>query len=151
MTFGKPFSIEGLRQTEEALRQLPELTRANVARRVLKKGAEPIAEAGARNAHELTGNLRESYGIGTRLNKRQRALHRKEPDTVEVFVGPTDVAGVQEEFGNDHQIAHPHLRPAWDAEKRNALDIVVKSLGDEIGKAVKRMERKAARLAAQTN
>lgn len=137
-------TVEGLKELEKALAELPRATGKNVARRTLRKAGEPIAEAGARNAPRDEGHLQESYGVGTKLTRRQRRQHRRR-DPIEVFVGPNDPAAIQTEFGNEHQSAHPHLRPAWDSESRTALNIVKSELGNEIEKAAKRLERKAAR------
>ncbi|RVL53953.1 HK97-gp10 family putative phage morphogenesis protein [Sinorhizobium meliloti] len=137
--------IEGLKELDKALQDLKQVTAKGVARRVLMKAATPIAEAGRSNAPlGPTGNLKASYGVGTKLTRRQSKLHRKQ-SPVEVFAGPNDPAAVQTEFGNEHQAAEPHLRPAWDANKDRALDIVAADLGTEIEKAAKRAARRAAR------
>lgn len=137
--------IEGLKELDKALQDLKQVTAKGVARRVLMKAATPIAEAGRSNAPlGPTGNLKASYGVGTKLTRRQSKLHRKQ-SPVEVFAGPNDPAAVQTEFGNEHQAAEPHLRPAWDSSKDRALDIVAAELGTEIEKAAKRAARKAAR------
>ncbi|MEY9196635.1 HK97 gp10 family phage protein [Sinorhizobium fredii] len=137
--------IEGFKELDKALQDLKQVTAKGVARRVLMKAAEPIAEAGRANAPlGPTGNLKASYGVGMKLTRRQSKLHRKQ-SPVEVFAGPNDPAAVQTEFGNEHQAAEPHLRPAWDANNARALDIVASELGTEIDKAAKRAARKAAR------
>ncbi|WP_085025289.1 HK97-gp10 family putative phage morphogenesis protein [Ensifer aridi] len=139
--------VEGFRELDKALQQLKRATAKGVARRVLQKAGEPIAEAGRDNAPlGPTGNLKASYGVGTKLTKRQAKLHRKQ-SPVEVFVGPNDPAAIQTEFGNQHQAAEPHLRPAWDAKKDRALEIIGEELAGEIEKAAARAARRAARLA----
>jgi len=139
--------VEGLKELDKALSQLKVSTAKGVARRVLKMAAEPIAEAGRSNAPlGPTGNLKASYGVGTKLTRRQSKLHKKQ-SPVEVFAGPNDPAAIQTEFGNEHQAAEPHLRPAWDANKDKALEIIATELGDEIDKAAQRAARRAERLA----
>ncbi|MDX1219049.1 hypothetical protein CN188_09675 [Sinorhizobium meliloti] len=139
--------VEGFKELDKALQQLTRATAKGVARRVLAKAAEPIAEAGRANAPlGPTGNLKASYGVGTKLTRRQSKLHRKE-SPVEVFVGPNDPAAIQTEFGNEHQAAEPHMRPAWDANKDRALEIISEELGSEIEKAAARAAKRAARLA----
>lgn len=134
------FEMLGFSDCETALAQLPHTTARASARRVLKKAGEPIAEAMAGGAPERSGGLAGSYGVGTRLTPRQRGLHRKQ-DPVEVFVGTADPAGVQVEFGNDHQSAQPHARPAWEAEKMRALDVIKAELWADIEKTVARARR----------
>jgi HK97 gp10 family phage protein len=140
--------VEGLRELERALAELPKATGKRVAREVLKEAAQPIADAGQANAPLLTGGLKESYGVGTKLTRRQRKLHKKQ-SPVEVFAGPNNPAAVQTEFGNQHQAAEPHLRPAWDGNKTKALDIIKTRLWDKISAAAARLARKQARAAAK--
>ena len=62
-----------------------------------------------------------------------------------MFAGVNDPAGVQQEFGNEHNPPQPFARPAWDANKTRALDIIKDELGGEIMKAARRLAKKAAR------
>jgi len=135
--------LEGGKDLEKALMELPKASAKASVRRVLKKAAQIIADAGRGNAPEREGGLKDSYGVGTRLTKRQRKLHRRESE-VEVFAGPNDPAAVQTEFGNEHQAAQPHLRPAWDANKHDALDLVSEELWADVLKSIQRYQRRAA-------
>ncbi|TDK35201.1 hypothetical protein E2F50_13145 [Rhizobium deserti] len=145
-TKGFSVRVDGLKDLDQALKKLPRATAKSVGRRTLMKAAQPIAEAGRANAPEREGNLKKSYGVGTKLTKRQKRMNKKE-SPVEVFVGPNDPAAVQTEFGNQHQAAEPHLRPAWDAEKQPTLERIKDGLWVEISKAAARLARKAAKLA----
>ncbi len=138
------FKMTGFKDIEKVLKNLPKATAKASVRRVLKKAAQPIADAGASNAPEAEGNLAASYGVGTRLTKRQRKLSVKESE-VEVYAGPNDPAAVQTEFGNAHQSAQPHLRPAWDANKFKALDIIKDELWQDVAKTVARYNKKQGR------
>jgi HK97 gp10 family phage protein len=138
--------MEGFRDLEKTLMNLPQGKAKGAARRILKLAGEPIARAGAANAPELSGDLAQSYGVGTRLTKRQKALApRPGPTEVQVFVGPNDPAALQTEFGNDHQAAQPHLRPAWDAHKAGAVRIIGKGFFDEVMKTVARHAKSVAK------
>ncbi len=141
--------VDGLRELDKALAELPKATGKAVLRRTLVKAGKPIAEAGRANAPRKEGHLQASYGVGTKLTRRQASQHKKmfrdERASAEVFVGPNDPAAVQTEFGNEHQMAEPHLRPAWDANAGRALDIIKDELGSEIMKAAARLAKKAAR------
>ena len=137
--------VEGLRELDRALGELPRQTGKRLALKVLKEAAKPLAEAGAANAPlGPTGNLKASYGVGTKLTRRQGKLNRKE-SPVEVYAGPNDPAAIQTEFGNAHQAAEPHLRPAWDAGKDKALSDIKTGLWTGIQKAAARLARKAAK------
>jgi len=143
------FQIEGLKECQEALRDLKKATAKNILLRALKEVGEWIARAGEALAPRLSGLLADSYTVGTKLSRRQKKLHKKESD-VEVFVGPMPHAkSVQTEFGNAHQVAHPHLRPAWDANKQRVTDGLKDRIWSQIEAAAERAARKAARLLAK--
>jgi len=140
--------VEGLRELEAALADLPKATGKNVLKRVLLKAAKPIEDDAAANAPELSGRLRRDVKTGTRLTRRQAAMNRKlGKSEVEVHVGVSDPAGVQNEFGNEHQRPQPFLRPAWDANSEGALETIKSELGTEIDKAAARVAKRAARRA----
>lgn len=151
---GVRVKVEGLRDLDRALGQLPKATGKNVLRRVLRMAGEPIAQdmrAKAPDDPDTGGNdLRSSIGVGTKLSKRQAQQHRKmfrdDKASAEVFVGagPVPHAHLQE-FGAEQHGPQPFARPAWDANKDAALDIIATQLGDEIAKAAKRLAKKAAR------
>lgn len=138
------FKVEGFKDIERVLMNLPRATAKASVRRVLKKAGQPIADAARDNAPERDGNLKESYGVGTRLTKRQRRLSKKESE-VEVYVGPNDPSAIQTEFGNQHQAAEPHLRPAWDAHKLNALQNIRDMLWDDVQRTVERYRKRQAK------
>lgn len=143
------FKIEGLKELADTLAELPKATTTNVFTRILTKAGQPIAHSGEANAPRRSGQLAESYAVTKKLSKRQRQRHKKE-SKVEMFVGPMPhPKSVQTEFGNSHQAAHPHLRPAWDANKQGTLDIITQDLGAEIEAARARRARKAEREAAR--
>ncbi|WP_407496843.1 HK97-gp10 family putative phage morphogenesis protein [Pseudooceanicola sp. MF1-13] len=143
--------FEGGKELEQALRALPGTTARASARRVMKGAGEIVARAAQALAPVLTGELVESYGIGTQLTRRQRRAARGgDKADVEVFIGPGEggyQAGLQTEFGNEHQAAQPHLRPAFDANVRNVLDHISREWWADIEKTLARRARKLARQA----
>lgn len=145
------FKIDGLAELDEALTELPKATARNVLLRTLKEQGKPIRDDGERNAPKDKGGLKQSYTVGTKLSRRQKSQNKKE-SMVEVYIGPGPHAkGVQTEFGNAHQAAHPHLRPAFDSNVQRVLDGIKKELSDQIEKARVRLARKSARILAQIN
>jgi HK97 gp10 family phage protein len=145
----RTFTVEGLSDLDEALKEFPKATARGVLVRTLTKEGRVIADAGESLAPKLTGGLAASYTIGTKLSKRQKRQNVKESD-VEVYIGPGPSAkSIQTEFGNAHQAAQPHLRPAWDGNVMKVLDGITKTLADEIEKTRARIARKAERLAAK--
>ncbi len=146
--------IEGLKELDQALGELPKATGKNVLRRVIREAAEPMARLARANAPVDEGHLRESIDVSTRLSRRQAGMHKRmfasDRSSVEMFVGPgTHPQGHLREFGGDGNPPHPFVRPAWDAEKRPTLDRIANSLWMEIDKAAQRLARKAARQAAK--
>lgn len=139
--------VEGLKELDQALGQLPFSTAKNVLRRVGRAALEPMDEAWREKAPEFTGELAESGSVGSGISRRQRRQHVR-ASTVEVFAGPgPNPQAVQQEFGNSIHPPQPFMRPAWDETKDQALEIVKTELGAEIQKAVDRAARKAARIA----
>jgi len=145
------FKIEGLQELDEALSDLSKATARNILLRTLKEQGEIIRADGERNAPKLKGGLKASYTVGTKLSRRQKSQNRKE-SAVEVYIGPGPAAkGVQTEFGNAHQAAHPHLRPAFDGNVHRVLAGIRDTLAEQIEKARQRAARKAARILAKMN
>lgn len=142
--------LEGFAELDRELEELGPKMGKPVLRRALKKAAEPMAEiANSLAPVGPTGNLSRSFIYSTKLNKRQKSMHRKmfrdDRAAVEGFVGTNDAAGVQQEFGNIKHGPQPSLRPAWDQDKMALLDRLKQELRVEIDKAVARAARKAAR------
>lgn len=142
--------IDGLRELDAALGELPSATAKAVLRRVGIKALEPMAEAARQLAPDdpaTQGNdLKASITVGTKLNKTQTKLNRKREDKsfAEVFMGTNDPAGVQQEFGNVNHRPQPFMRPAFDANAEGAIKIVADELGDEITKTAARVAKRAA-------
>lgn len=143
--------VEGLRELDKALGELPKSTGKNVLRRTLKKAGEPLRADWASRAPKATGDLSESVAISTKLGPRQKRLQRKRhKSTVEVFVGAGKLPQAHlQEWGSAHHAPQPHARPAWDANQMRTLEIVKSELSNEIEAARKRLARKAARVAAK--
>lgn len=145
--------VEGLAGLDAALGQLPRATARNTLIRTGKKALEPfLAEVKqlapvdadpANTPKRAPGTLRDSYVIGTRLNKSQTKGVRKEgKQFAEVYAGTNDPAGVQAEFGNAHQAPQPHARSAWDGVQKQTIDTIGALLWDEIYKSAQRLAKR---------
>lgn len=144
--------IEGLRELDQALGQLPKATGKNVLRRVLRRRAAPMAEQMKALAPVDEGDLKRGIGVGTRLTRRQASLHRKmfkdDRASVEMFVGAGGHPQAHlREWGSDGHPPHPFARPAWDQHQMPILEGIKDDLWREIEQAARRIARKAARLA----
>ncbi len=139
------FSIrmEGLRELDAALGELPKTLGKATLRRVLKRAAEPLRDHAQRLAPRLSGALQASIVIGTKLTRRQARMAKKAPkSTVEMFVGPNNPAAVPQEFGTHDQRAQPYMRPAWDAEQTEVMVRIGEELGPEIEKTAARLAKR---------
>ena len=152
--------VEGLRELDRALGQLPRATGKNVLRRVGRNALQPIIDDAKTKVHTgLTGNLKSSLAVSTKLSSAQKKKHRKtvrgDKSSIEIFAGagPHNFVpqAIFEEFGvmrgksGKKSSPHPFLRPAWDAGKMKVLGDIKKDLWTEIKKAADRVARKKAR------
>src|SRR3546814_11688189 len=88
------------------------------------------------------GNLRESIDVSTRL-ARSQAGDKGALAPVEMYVGPGQhPQAITQEFGTFEEAAQPFMRPAWDAQRVHALDIIGTALGIELDKEAKRSEER---------
>jgi hypothetical protein len=147
--------FEGGKDLDAALGELPKASAKGVLRRVGIKALQPMAETWRDLAPDdpATGgnDLKNSIVVGTKLNKRQAALARKDQNKslVTVYVGTNDPAGIQQEYGNVNHGPQPSGRPAFQQEGLGAIEIVAKELGDEIKRTVERRAKRAAARAAR--
>lgn len=145
MAKGFTVKVEGLKDLENALKQLPQANAKAVLRRTLKEAGEPIAKSARAKAPKFEMHLSESIDVGTKLSRRQAGLHKKQ-SPVEMFVGPgPDPAAHLDEFGSVHGPAQPFMRPAWDENKDKALDTIANLTWVEIEKTAARLAKKAAK------
>ena len=140
------FKVHGFKGVEAGLMELKTATAKSVARRVLKKAAQPIAEVANATAPVDDGDLSGSYTVGTRLTKRQFGLAKREGrDDVFMYIGTANPAGMWQEFGTYKDPAQPHFRPAWESGKAVVLNSIIGGMSTEVQKSVMRAARKDAR------
>lgn len=142
--------VEGLKELEKALKELPRATAKNVMKRVLMKAGQPVADKAEAGAPVRTGALQKAIGIGSKLTRRQKASSPKQ-SAVEVYigVGRSLPQGVFQEFGTSRNAPQPFMRPAWDGLGRQVLEDIKTMTWAEIEKAAARLARKQARAAAK--
>jgi HK97 gp10 family phage protein len=139
------YKVDGLKALQTALQELPKATGRNVMQRTLIKAAKPIEAAAIAKVPVATGQLKESITTSTRLTRRQRGQHQKR-SLVEVFVGSSSI-GTLVEYGTHDTAPQPFMRPAFDGNKQQALNIIKTEMGTEIAKAAQRLAKKAAKAA----
>lgn len=152
--------VEGLRELERALAELPKATGKNVLRRIAKGALEPMANVAASKAPVGRGVLSFSISVSekrtTRARFRPRLIlskgrYKVSPSTgLDMAMGPAAGLGALQyatfvEFGTVDTVAVPFMRPAWDGGAMKALGYIKDNLGVEIDKAAKRLARKRAK------
>ena len=147
-TSKQKFKIEGLKELDVALQELPKATQRNVLLRVLKIEGQPITDTAKSLAPDdpRTGGRDLHSSIVMRATKA-----RKREQSAEVEIGPTTKVfyGMFHEFGTRNMPAHPFMRPAFDGQVYSVLNGIKDQLRLEIEKARKRLANKAAREAAK--
>lgn len=159
-------ATSGFKELDKALGELPKATAKNVLRRTLVKAGEPIAEEARRLVPVDQGTLRDSIKVSARLKNKvgsaefaaamraglgkdaaRSALRTARRNAgggsfAEMYVGPASVPQAHmTEFGTVRTQAQPYMRPAWDGQKMEALDIIKAELGNQIIMAAKRLSR----------
>ena len=167
--------VEGFKELDDALGELPKAAAKTVLTRTLSAAAKPIVELARELAPKLTGRLSLSIVASTRLANKVgsaeyhavlvaggtkedaasalRSARRAAKGTgsfAELHIGPTKSPhAVPQEFGTVKMPPHPYMRPAWDAKWREALEIIKTQLSVELDRYAQRWARKVARLAAK--
>jgi HK97 gp10 family phage protein len=153
--------LEGFRELDQALMELPKATAKSVLRRVAKGALEPMAAMAAGRAPERTGKLSFSIAVSEKRTRRAKGSSakkliggqwRSDPKTsIEMAMGPAGGLGTLSyatwaEFGTSDTVAKPFMRPSWDSGSHAALGYIKSQLRIEIDKAAARAARKAAKL-----
>lgn len=142
--------VEGLKELEKALNELPKATGKNVLKRTSIKSLTPMIEEARSLVPIRSGRLRDSLKISTRLSKRQAGIARRRTDKsyFEIYAGASSLPHAHlVEFGTVKMRAQPFMRPAWDLNNRLALEIFSVESWKEIDAAAARIARKTARFA----
>ena len=152
--------MEGFKDLERALAQLPAGTAKGVARRVMKRRLQPVADL----ANALwPGSSDDVFRITSRIMRGQRPDSHMETgrSVLNMFVGaPGGENGTPEahlvEFGTGPRTQKngrftgavaptPMLQPAWDVNKGQMLERLGADLFEEIEKSLARRAAKQAR------
>lgn len=154
--------IDGLKELEKALKELPLEIQKRPLRSAISAGAKVIADEAISRAPEgETGNLRkalyryrsrrqsatgkETFLVGvrkgkgiygnTRLNRRLNRVGKKYTTQGEAYYWRFL------EFGTSKMSAQPFLRPAYE----NAKERAVKVIKERLGKSIEQQARKLAK------
>lgn len=151
--------LEGFRELERALADLPRATGKSVLRRVAKAALEPMADSAAAKAPTDSGKLAFSIVVSEKRTRRARASatrlvrgkFRAAASTgIAIAMGPAAGQGTLQyatfvEFGTIDTPAQPFMRPAWASGSEAALEYIKDNLSTEIEKAAARVAKKQAK------
>lgn len=123
-------TITGFKGLEDNLKKLHKAHAKNVMRKALKEASKPVVEKAAAYAPVETGTLSDSIKSGSRLNKTQGRLQRREVGrhAVDYFIGSSSPRAILSEFGTERHAPDPFLAPAWDSSKDQVLEDLKKRL-----------------------
>lgn len=147
--------VTGLEETLKAFDDLPKAVGFRALRQTAAEALVPMLETARQLApddpHTAPPNdLKGSMAIGDRRSNGFKSQSGRDEFGVEVYMGPTKEGypqAIPQEFGAVQHPPHPYMRPAWEWHAEGLFHFVAKRLGELIGQAAKRLERRAARLA----
>lgn len=155
------FRLEGFKELEQNLRNLPKATAKNTLRRVAKGALEPMAAVAAAHAPHRSGKLAYSIVVSEKRTRRAKKSTTRfmggrfisDPSTgIDMAMGPSAGLGTLnyasfDEFGTVDTPAFGFMRAAWDGGANQALEYVKGQLKVEIDKATVRYVKKLSRAA----
>ncbi|KKL23177.1 hypothetical protein LCGC14_2428020 [marine sediment metagenome] len=137
--------IGGFRELDEAFKTLPNAVSKRILRTAIRKALQPVKSAAVSIVHVMTGKLKKSIIISTKVVRSQAADSELRRGDAALVMGTSKEAGAYahfEEFGTSKHSPHAFMRPAWDSNKAKVLQ----KIGDEAWKSLQKM---AARLYKQ--
>ena len=137
------FELRGVKELNNALKQLPKSVGKSVLRSALTKAAEPVRAEAQRLAPVDSRLLVESIVVKSTLKKSQRRGSPK-VGAVQMFIGPTAPHGFLVEFGTNHSAPQPFLRPAWESRKEQVTETLEREIWAALSRAAKRLAKQAA-------
>ena len=148
--------VEGLKELDAALAEMPEALRRNVVLAALRKAAKPIVQDARARARRGTDPKRrgsqkqrkrgESEAIGHGADSiNVRAVKRSVAPEPTVAVGPSVKHWYMQfvEFGTSRQAPDRFLTPAFEINKEAAVKVIGEELWKSLARTAKRLARQA--------
>lgn len=146
--------VKGLKELNDALRELPDRIARNVLRGATSAGAAVIRKEAQAKAPVYTGEVSKGHPPPGTL---KRAVYQKQIRELSSLVNQTFYVGVRRgkhakkgidafywtfvEFGTSKMAARPFLRPAFEAKKNEAVQAIKQYLTDRIPKEADKLKR----------
>lgn len=131
--------VQGLGEIERKLKALvAQVTKPAVLEEALVAGGEVIAEEARRLVPVRTGTLRDSIVVAS--GDLDASAVTLKHGLAKVQIGPDERGfyGHLVEFGTYRSAAKPFMRPAFDAKKAEAMEIVTEHLSRAFEQAARR-------------
>jgi len=128
-------TITGAKELERKLLGMEPKLGRKVVRQALRKAAKPILARAKALVPVVSGALKKSLKI--RALKRKKHRYGVMVATSEGWFKGDEFYGAFVEFGTSKMPPHPFMRPAFDAEKKNAEQIIAAELRkgiEQVGK-----------------
>lgn len=134
------FKIEGLKEVDRVLADVPQSTGKRAMRKALIFAGQPTAREARRNARVRNADLQESIDVSSTARPRPKPIFRSD---VEVYIGPGQlVQALTEEFGTPDQAPENNLREAWDKTRDRVLERAGVGIFDEVELVVQRRAKR---------
>lgn len=125
----------------------PKTTGIDLKRSIIASAKVKNTTGNAEFAAVMRGRGSEADAVSALRSARRAA--KGQGSFAEIHVGPRKGRNAQvgafQEFGTVNHPAQPFMRPAFDAQKQTALDIITRDLKGEIDKAVAKARKKKAK------
>jgi HK97 gp10 family phage protein len=131
------FKVEGFAELYRALDHLPDLAKRKGLEPLVIKALEPMRDTAVYLAPDdpLTGppwDLKSSIKISTK-KRGVKAFERL--GSAIAYMGPTREGypqAIMQEFGTINHVATPYMRPAYEADKGKALEIIKRGFAAQV-------------------
>lgn len=150
--------VKGLKELNEALKQLPERVARNALRGATSAGASVLRKEAASRAPVYTGPIAKGHPPAGTL---KRAIYQKQIRELSSLLKQTFYVGVRTgkkardrrgrsldayywwwvEFGTAKMAARPFMRPAFEAKKRAAVERIKQYLAERIPREVEKLPK----------
>lgn len=155
-------NVDGLRELQVALKQLPQNIGRNVLRGAVSAGATVVRNEAKQRARVYTGKVSAGHPPPGTL---KRSIYQKQKRELSSAVQQTFIVGIRKgkkyrnqgkkgnmsmdafyasmvEFGTSKMAARPYLRPAFEAKKEQAVSAIKAYLEKRIPEEAAKVARK---------
>lgn len=137
------FHITGLEELEQQLQSLPQKFARKAIRDSLRPAAELIRKEMQQLARRATGWMAEHITLRVSSSGQDRgraaigfsAAHN--PERHQTHVPGAINEALWNEFGTRKMAARPFIRPAFDAKKEEALELIIRKLREHLEEAAR--------------